>query len=147
MSAPNFHSEDIITKLFTKIKNPLRFIEDCYTIYPMGTYVYAAWIPVIQDYYRADVDFVTGHVKVDLIGLDISAYNLCGEYASIEDLPKWFQEAIAVLLVTSPTTVPRLEIDQVGVRISDNIFWVYRVDKDGNDTRKTGEAESNSSTD
>jgi hypothetical protein len=45
-------------------------------------------------------------------------------YSDIQDLPKWAQEKLAVLMVLDPTKVND-EIHNVGRRINANVFWVY----------------------
>ena len=45
-------------------------------------------------------------------------------YSDIQDLPKWAQEKLAVLMVLDPTKVND-EIHNVGRRINANVFWIY----------------------
>lgn len=61
-------------------------------------------------------------------------------YSDIQDLPKWAQEKLAVLMVLDPTKVND-EIHNVGRRINANVFWVY-----GRDPRESCKEESSSDT-
>ncbi len=61
-------------------------------------------------------------------------------YSDIQDLPKWAQEKLAVLMVLDPTKVND-EIHNVGRRINANVFWVY-----GRNPREEGQEESSSDT-
>ena len=45
-------------------------------------------------------------------------------YDSVQDLPQWVQERLAVLMVLDPTQVNE-EIEGVGRRISKHVFWVF----------------------
>lgn len=60
-------------------------------------------------------------------------------YAKVEDLPKWVQEKLAVLMVIDPEQVGGREVEKVGRRINKMIFWVYDY---GDDSRETGEGSS-----
>ena len=48
-----------------------------------------------------------------------------GVYASVDDLPKWVRDRLAVLSLVS-CTPPTQEIEGVGRRISESIYWVYK---------------------
>ena len=63
-------------------------------------------------------------VKVDLIGLETLDYDLKHYYASVDELPNWVQEKLALLMLTSAKP-PTKDVDGVGRKISENIFWVY----------------------
>jgi hypothetical protein len=47
-----------------------------------------------------------------------------GSYYGVDALPNWVQERLAVLMMT-PTTKPTMDIEKVGRRISEHVFWVY----------------------
>jgi hypothetical protein len=81
--------------------------------------------------YRIEILQSTG--RVDVQSLDI-VYNFLPDlknlYKSVDDLPKWVQDKLAVLMIcdlSKPTPI----IANVGRRISENIFWVFT---DGADT-------------
>lgn len=46
-------------------------------------------------------------------------------YDSTDHLPQWMQEKLAVLSIMTANP-PTSEVDGVGRRISDDIFWVYK---------------------
>jgi hypothetical protein len=45
-------------------------------------------------------------------------------YNSVNDLPKWMQEKLALLMMTSAKP-PTEEVDGVGRRIDDTVYWLY----------------------
>jgi hypothetical protein len=45
-------------------------------------------------------------------------------YDSVEDLPKWIQSKLSVLMVLDPNKINN-DVPTVGKRISDRVFWVY----------------------
>ena len=45
-------------------------------------------------------------------------------YSSIDELPRWMQQKLALLTMTSMNK-PIQEVSGVGRRIEENIFWVY----------------------
>jgi hypothetical protein len=56
-------------------------------------------------------------------------------YESVDELPKWVQDTLSVLMVVDHTKVNQ-EIEKVGRRISKDVFWVYdRDEEDGINTR------------
>lgn len=71
--------------------------------------------------------------------LDSFAPELKRHYASVDDLPEWVKEKLAVLMVIDPNQLGGREIEDVGRRISQNIYWIYA---DGNDSREAGKSSS-----
>ena len=65
--------------------------------------------------------------------IDLYYPKLDKHYAKVEDLPKWVQEKLAVLMVIDPEQVGGREVEGVGRRIDKMIFWVYDY---GNDAGK-----------
>ena len=63
-------------------------------------------------------------VHVFLLGLKTLDYDLKDVYDSVDDLPKWVQERLALLMMIS-TNPPTAVVKGVGRRISENIFWVF----------------------
>ena len=47
-----------------------------------------------------------------------------GRYNSVDDLPAWMQERLAILMLMSPKP-PTEHVQGVGRRISQYIFWIY----------------------
>jgi len=49
-----------------------------------------------------------------------------GDYPSVDQLPLWMQEKIALLMLTAldkPTKV----VEGVGRRIDANVYWIFRL--------------------
>jgi len=59
----------------------------------------------------------------DILCLGLLDQGIDGHYDSVNDLPKWVQERIAILMMTD-STPPTKEVEGVGRRISDLVFWV-----------------------
>ena len=53
------------------------------------------------------------------------------------ELPKWVQDKLAVLMLLDPKKVNE-EVESVGRRISENIFWVFIGEANGDDPRSQG---------
>lgn len=62
--------------------------------------------------------------------IDLYYPKLDKHYAKVEDLPKWVQEKLAVLMVIDPEQVGGREVEGVGRRIDKTIFWVYDYGND-----------------
>lgn len=70
--------------------------------------------------------------------VDIDCYDLLENFApeleksynSVQDLPQWVQERLAVLMLLD-TSKRNEEIRGVGKRINKNIFWVFKGEDDG----------------
>jgi hypothetical protein len=67
--------------------------------------------------------------------LDDFAPELKKFYLSLDELPKWVQDKLAVLMLFDPDKRNE-ELENIGRRINKNIFWVYKRDNDGNDPRE-----------
>jgi hypothetical protein len=65
-----------------------------------------------------------GRVEVICFGIDLLDPQAEGEYDSVDDLPKWVQDRLAVLMITSAKP-PTTEVEGVGRRIDDDVYWVY----------------------
>ena len=65
------------------------------------------------------------HGKVVVHSLNTIDTGIDGYYDSVNDLPVWMQERLAILLLTSAVP-PTQEVDGVGRRIDDRTFWLYR---------------------
>lgn len=64
-------------------------------------------------------------VDVTCIGLESVDSALEGTYDSLDTLPEWVQERIAVLSMLSATP-PTQDIPSVGRRITKRTYWVYK---------------------
>lgn len=58
-------------------------------------------------------------------------------YESVDELPKWVQDKLAVLMLLDHTKTNE-EVESVGRRISENIFWVFIGEANGDDPRSQG---------
>ena len=72
--------------------------------------------------YRVTIN--SGGVNIVCLGMDMLDPQAEGDYDSVDDLPKWVQDRLAVLMIT-PLTPPTKEVDGIGRRIGANIYWVY----------------------
>jgi hypothetical protein len=76
-----------------------------------------------------------GHVQTDCYDmLENFAPDLKKYYESVDELPKWVQDRIAVLMLLDHKERNE-EIKGIGRRINRNIFWVFKGENDGNDPR------------
>lgn len=66
--------------------------------------------------------------------LDAFAPELKNSYETVDELPKWVQDRIAVLMLLDHTKQNE-EVENVGRRISKDIFWVFKGEADGDDPR------------
>ena len=66
--------------------------------------------------------------------LDAFSPELKSFYSSVDEMPKWVQDRIAVLMLLDPSKLNQ-EVENVGRRISDDIFWVFKGEADGDDPR------------
>jgi len=64
--------------------------------------------------------------KVDVICFGLSRIDspLEGYYDTVDDLPQWVKERLAVLMITD-STPPTQEVAGIGRRISRTVYWVY----------------------
>lgn len=53
-------------------------------------------------------------------------------YETIDDLPKWVQDRLAVLMLLDPTKI-NSEVENVGRRINKNIYWVFSTEEENGD--------------
>lgn len=65
-----------------------------------------------------------GGIEVVCFGLESVDSKLEGHYDGVDDLPDWVKERLAVLMVLD-STPPTGELEGVGRRISEKVFWVY----------------------
>lgn len=79
--------------------------------------------------YRVYIDPSLGDAKVMTVGeIGIGVTDpMEGYYPSVQELPLWVQERVAVLSVLVPPDGP---IEGVGRRIDRNTFWVYPKEND-----------------
>lgn len=75
--------------------------------------------------YRVNVDYADGHVSVISFGIENVDSDEDATYDSIQELPQWIQERIAVLSLLSYKP-PTANVEGVGRRISESVYWVYK---------------------
>ena len=82
-------------------------------------------LPHDDNVYRVYVNPHTNAVAVSCIGMEVDSV-VSGEYDSVDALPLWMQEKVALLMMT-PLDKPTSEVEGVGRRIDDNVYWIFRV--------------------
>jgi hypothetical protein len=66
--------------------------------------------------------------------LDNFKPELDNHYEHLDDLPEWAQNKLAVLMLLDHTKHNE-EVKDVGRRISEDIYWVFKRENDGGDPR------------
>jgi hypothetical protein len=69
--------------------------------------------------------------------LDNFKPELDNHYEHLDDLPDWVQNKLAVLMLLDHK-VTNEEVKDVGRRISEDIYWVFKRENDGGDSRSEG---------
>ena len=88
-----------------------------------------------QPIYRVTIHDRTGEVNTDCYDLlENFAPELKMRYDNINEMPKWAQAKLAVLMVLDPMKINN-DIEGVGRRISRNIYWLYKENENGDDAR------------
>lgn len=70
------------------------------------------------------VNLLAKGVQVICLGLEGVDSPVEGTYDDVHALPNWMQERIAILMMTKAEP-PTHEVEGVGRRISERVFWVY----------------------
>ena len=81
-------------------------------------------IPHDNKIYRVYIDNASKCVKITCFGVNGIDNEVEGWYDCVEALPQWLQEKLALLMMTTHVP-PTHEVDNVGRRIEEDIFWVY----------------------
>ena len=71
-------------------------------------------------------------VNLECVGMTCIDEDALGFYDSIEDLPKWAKNKVALLLVTSAKP-PTEEVEGVGQRMGEYVFWIYKEEDNEDD--------------
>lgn len=74
--------------------------------------------------YRVVINDETKLVHVISFGMERVDVSPERVYNSVNDLPEWMQEGIALLMMTSAEP-PTNEVDGVGRRIDETTYWLY----------------------
>jgi hypothetical protein len=69
-----------------------------------------------------------GRIEVLCFGIESIDTELEGYYDSLQDLPKWVQERIALLSMLK-SEPPTEDVEGVGRRINVSTYWVYKPNK------------------
>ena len=77
--------------------------------------------------YRISIQH-NGRVEILCFGIESIDTELEGYYDSLQDLPKWVQERIALLSMLKHEP-PTEEVEGVGRRINVSTYWVYKPNK------------------
>lgn len=80
--------------------------------------------PIDDDIYRVNVAPPT-HIEVICFGIDRLDDSVEGVYDNINDLPNWMQERLSVLSMLPPNTSGGNDVDGIGRRITESVYWVY----------------------
>ena len=82
-------------------------------------------LPHDDNIYRVVIYPNTKSVLVSCFGMEGVDTQVEGAYDSVDELPEWIQRKLAVLN-TLKVKPPMQSIDDVGRRIDEHTFWVYR---------------------
>jgi len=74
--------------------------------------------------YRVVLNGETKLVHVISFGMEKVEVSSEQVYNSVNDLPRWMQEGVALLMMTSAKP-PTNEVDGVGRRIDETTYWLY----------------------
>lgn len=74
--------------------------------------------------YRVVINDETKLVHVISFGMERVDVSPERVYNSVNDLPEWMQEGVALLMMTSAKP-PTNEVDGVGRRIDETTYWLY----------------------
>ena len=83
------------------------------------------------------VSLFSDGVDVLCLGLESVDSPIGGHYDSPDALPRWVQERLAVLMMTTATP-PTVEVVGVGRRVSSHVYWVYAPDRPTGDPSACG---------
>jgi hypothetical protein len=84
---------------------------------------YDSDLPHDINIHRVCVNPHTNAVEVSCIGMGVDSA-ASGEYPSVDDLPLWMQEKVALLMMT-PLDKPTTWVEAVGRRIDNNVYWIF----------------------
>jgi hypothetical protein len=102
----------------------------------------------VNSIYRVFVSPTTNEVELLWFGIDDVDSMLRNEYASVDELPEWMQEKLALLSMV-PVTKPTPIIEGVGRRIDNWTYWIFKPEGtgiNGNYPREKSKTEGNSDT-
>lgn len=74
-----------------------------------------------------------GEIRVLKLGVGVDE-EVEGVYSSIDALPDWVKERLAVLMVVDAQHKPARNLEGIGRRISEKVFWVFAPETDADAT-------------
>lgn len=80
--------------------------------------------PEDDNIYRIDVA-PPDKIEVLCFGMDRLDGDIQGVYSNVNELPNWMQERISVLSMLPPNTSGAHDVDGIGRRITESVYWVY----------------------
>ena len=75
--------------------------------------------------YRVLIALDNKTVSVECFGMYPLDSSVDGAYNSVDELPEWMQSKLAVLYML-PLPPPSNDVEGVGTKISQHIYWVYK---------------------
>jgi len=87
--------------------------------------VRAEWVGGLDNVYRVFTMPKSTRIEVVCLGLDSTDSEAEGFYQSVDELPQWMQERLAVLYLIK-VDPPQTKIDGVGMRVDENVFWIIK---------------------
>lgn len=81
--------------------------------------------PTDDDIYRVEITLPLSQVQIICFGIDRLDDTIEGIYDNINDLPNWMQERLSVLSMLPPNTSGGNDVEGIGRRITESIYWVY----------------------
>lgn len=83
------------------------------------------WVDKMDSVYRVRVNPNTGSVEVVCLGMNSVDSEAEGIYNDTSLLPDWMQDKLAVLSMMK-VDPPQTNIEGVGMRVDQNVFWVLK---------------------
>ena len=78
----------------------------------------------VDNTYRVKIHHDTKEVELSSYGIKLLDLTVeLGHYKSVDKLPRWMQERLAVLSMTKMSP-PMVAVDGVGCRIGEYLYWV-----------------------
>ena len=77
-----------------------------------------------DDIYRINIAY-PNRIELICFGMDKLDVGIEGVYDNINSLPNWIQERLSVLSMLPPSSTGDNDVDGIGRRISERVYWVY----------------------
>jgi hypothetical protein len=95
---------------------------------PQGTYDpwrVMNWEDGLDNVYRVELDTATNRAVVVCLGISATDSDVDGIYSDRSTLPDWIKDKLSVLSIMK-VDPPQTRVVGVGMRVSENVFWVER---------------------